>query len=75
MKRLQRKIDDVGTVNRQINLTVNDNEKLFEQKYSLIYVIGLYCWFYVWNIFTIGYDLKLLLTKVVRGHFFSGHSV
>ena len=29
--RLQWKIDDTGTVNRQINSAVEENEKLFEQ--------------------------------------------
>jgi len=39
VKRLRWKIDDTGTVNRKDNLTVEENEKLFQQKCNIIAVI------------------------------------
>jgi len=39
VKRLQWKIDVTGTVNRNVNLAVEENKKLFEEKYSIISVI------------------------------------
>jgi len=43
VKCLQWKIDDTGTVNRQVNLAVKENEKLFEQKYRPSTISAICC--------------------------------
>jgi len=73
VKRLQRKIDDIETVNRQVNLAVEENEKLFEQKIWHNFII--FCWFLCIKCFYNWLRFKVVIDKSCMETTYYGHSI